>query len=294
MPPASSRTTASRSWSPGPELQPLVDAAIALARRVPSGRIALARLEEVFGTENTHEPIDATTVGRVAKRFDRFNAEPIAVRAAAQTHRAAVDGTPVAVRIRRPGLDRMVRSDLVLLDALALPLATALPEVDAGALLRSVREQVLDDLDFEHEASMHRRVTRVLRDVDGLVVPAVHADRCAEDLFVADLLPAGERRPTDLARVLVDAHRTAARGGLLLLDPRPGHVLALPDGRLGLLGVGQARPVDAERAAAAFDGEITLDAAVRILRKRPDDVWIARSVGQLAVTIEASSAAAPR
>jgi ubiquinone biosynthesis protein len=230
----------------------------------------------------------------VAKRFDELDPEPIATRAAAQTHRGVADGAPVAIRIRRPGVDRMVRGDLALLDALALPLATALPQVDAGALLRSVREQVLDDLDFEHEASVHRRAARLLRAVDGLVVPAVHADRCTEDVFVTDLLPAGAGSHSDVARVLVDAHRTAAAAGLLLLDPRPGHVLALPDGRLGLLGVGQARPVDAARATAAFDGEITLDAAVRILRTPPDDIWIARSVGQLAATIEASSAGARR
>ena len=293
MPTASSRTTASRSWSPGPELRALIDAALALARRVPSGRIALARLEEVFGRTHVHEPLDATTVGRVARRFDAFDPDPIAVRAAAQTHRATADGRPVAVRIRRPGLDRMVRSDLALIDALALPLATALPDADATALLRAVREQVLDELDFEHEASMHRRVARILRDVDGLVVPAVHTDSCTEDVFVADLLDGADAPGKDAARVLTAAHATAARAGFALLDARPGHVIPLMDGRVGLLGVGVARAVDRERAGEAFGGEITLEAAVQRLRSRPspdpDDLWVARAVGQLAGTLEAAS-----
>jgi hypothetical protein len=293
MPTASSRTTASRSWSPGPELQALLDATLALARRVPSGRIALARLEEVFGRTHVHEPLDATTVGRAARRFDGFDPDPIAVRAAAQTHRGTADGRPVAIRIRRPGLDRMVRSDLALIDALALPLGAALPNADAAALLRAVREQVLDELDFEHEASMHRRVTRILRDVDGLVVPAVHTDLCTEDLFVADLLDGVGVHGKDVSRVLIAAHVTAARAGFALLDARPGHVIPLTDGRIGLLGVGVARAVDRERAGAAFGSEITLEAAVQGLRSRPspepDDLWIARAVGQLAGTLEAAS-----
>ena len=161
MPTASSRTTASRSSWPGPELQALAEAALALARRVPSGRIALARTEEILGKTTVHEPLDATTVQRASRRLDEVDPEPLAVRAAAQTHRGVVDCRPVAIRIRRPGLERMARNDLALLDALALPLSAALPQVDAGVLLRSAREQLLDELDFEHEASMHRRVARI-------------------------------------------------------------------------------------------------------------------------------------
>ena len=141
------------------------------------------------------EPLDARTVERAlkdawgrapAKVLDDFDPEPLAVRAAAQTHRGVADGAPVAIRVRRPGLDRAVRADLALLDALAAPLRTALPKADTRALLRSVREQTLDELDFEHEASTHRRVARVLRDVEGLVVPPVHGELCAEAVFVAE------------------------------------------------------------------------------------------------------------
>src|SRR3954447_4844917 len=267
MPTASSRTTGSPSSSRAPEIPPalraLGEAGWALARRAPWGRIGRAPAAPVFDFidyEPPIEPLDRTVVQRVARRLDELHPEPIAVRAAAQTHRGTADGEPVAVRILRPGLERAVRNDLALLDALAIPLAAALPRADGGALLRSVREQVLDDLDFEHEASMHRRVARVLRDVDGLVVPRVHTDSCTEDVFVADLLDgrtlADGARPKDpvaAARVLVTAHATAARAGLVLLDPRPGHVVFLADGRIGLLGIGQARPVDRERAGRALD-----------------------------------------
>jgi predicted unusual protein kinase regulating ubiquinone biosynthesis (AarF/ABC1/UbiB family) len=206
------------------------------------------------------ERLDEATLQRVAKTFEEFDPEPIAVRAAAQTHRGSADGVPVAIRIRRPGLERSVRNDLALLDTLAPPLGAALPNAQAGALLRSVREQLLDELDFEHEASTHRRVARILRDVDGLVVPAVRTDLCAQDVFVAELLDGQTlqdgARPTDperAARALVAAHVAAARAGLALLDARPGHVVVLPDGRIGLLGIGLARPVDRTRVGLALD-----------------------------------------
>jgi hypothetical protein len=59
--------------------------------------------------------------------------------------------------------------------------------------------------------------------------------------------------PADVARTLVTAHVTAARGGLVLTDPRPGHVVLLDRGGVGLLGAGLARPVDRARVGATLD-----------------------------------------
>ena len=59
--------------------------------------------------------------------------------------------------------------------------------------------------------------------------------------------------PGAVARTLVAAHVTAARAGLVLTDPRPGHVVLMADGQVGLLGAGLARPVDRDRTAAALE-----------------------------------------
>lgn len=299
MPTASSKTTASPSSSRGVDLPPalraLAEAGWSLASRAPSARVGLARAAGIVDPEGLPgairepvmreleaaraaacEPLDARTVqgalkdawGRApAKVLDDFDPDPLAVRAAAQTHRGVVEGAAVAIRVRRPGLDRAVRADLALLDALAAPLRTAVPEADTRALLRSFREQTLDELDFEHEASTHRRVARALRDVEGLALPAVHGELCAEAVFVAGLLDgrtlADGARPKDLgaaAAALVGAHVAAARAGIALLDARPGHVVVLAGGGIGLLGAGLARPIDRGRVGHALDALAALRA----------------------------------
>jgi predicted unusual protein kinase regulating ubiquinone biosynthesis (AarF/ABC1/UbiB family) len=275
-----------------PELPPAVRALLetgwALASKAPSARVGLARAAALVDPDalppairepvvreletaraRACEPLDFRSVeralkdawGRTAgKVLDELDREPLAVRAAAQTHRGVADGVEVAVRVRRPGLDRAVRADLALLDALIAPLRAVLPEADTRALLRAVREQALDELDFEHEASNHRRVARALRDIDGITVPRVHGELCTEAVFVADLLD-GETlqngaRPADpeaTARALVAAHVAAARdAGLVLLDARPGHVVLLAGGGIGLLGAGIARAVDRGRVELAI------------------------------------------
>jgi hypothetical protein len=56
-----------------------------------------------------------------------------------------------------------------------------------------------------------------------------------------------------VARTLITAHVAAARAGYALTDPRPGHVVLLECGGVGLLGAGLARPADRDRVTAALD-----------------------------------------
>jgi predicted unusual protein kinase regulating ubiquinone biosynthesis (AarF/ABC1/UbiB family) len=272
-----------------PALRTLVDTGMTLARQAPSARIAIVRAggvldpealppelrdaverEVAAAREAACQPLSKRDVEGIlrdawgrppGKVLDELDPEPLAVRPAAQVHRGELDGEPVAIKVRRPGVERGVRNDLALLDALAGPLRAAFPNLDAAALLRDAREQALDELDFEHEASQQRRVARAVRAVDGVTVPRPHLELSEADVLVSDLLDgetlASGARPPDAgaaARALVGAFRTVALdAGLAIVDPRATHVLVLGDGSLGLLGAGVARPIDRDRAATALD-----------------------------------------
>jgi predicted unusual protein kinase regulating ubiquinone biosynthesis (AarF/ABC1/UbiB family) len=268
-----------------PALRGLLEAGGALVRRSSSGRVALARMADVVPADALPATLgrlpaelgaahaEATTpwafkdVERVLKSawgqspgkvLEALDPEPLAVTPAAQVHRGERDGKAVAVKVLRPGLAAGVRSDLALLDLLAGPLRQVFGAMDTGAILREVRETALDELDLEHEASNQRQVKRLLRGIDGLVIPAPDMDLSGETVLVTELLDGQTLdavRPADpaaLARLLVTAHVTAARGGIALTDLRPGHVLVLADGRVGLLGTGVSRPADRDRVAFAL------------------------------------------
>ena len=280
---------ASRTDLP-PAVAALAETGLALLRRAPSARVAIARLggvvdpaslspqgravleEEIAAArEATTTPIAGKEIERTLREawdrppkkvLDELDLdEPLAVTPAAQIHRAEVEGEAVAVKVRRPGLERAVRNDLALLDVLGAPLRAAFPRLDAGAILRDLREQALDELDFEHEASNARRAARIVRDVDGVVAAKPRLDLCTPEVLVTDLV-GGETmergaRPADpvaAAHALVAVHRAAALdAGLALVDPRPSHVVIRKDGTLGLLGLGVARAVDRDRAKLALD-----------------------------------------
>ena len=264
-------------------LRALLDAAAALIRKSSSGRVALARAADVVVPEAlpgvlrdrlpaalrdaydaTTEPLDAKKVQKAVKKLvDDLDAAPLAVRPVAQVHAATVDGAPVVVKVRRPGLAATIRGDLALIDAIAGPLGGAFPALDVGAMLREAREAAQDELDLEHEGASQRQAGRALRGI--VTVPAVHSELTTEDVLVSDridgptLADAQPDDPATLVRALVRAHVTAWRqAGLILTDVRPGHVVLLRDGGVGLLGAGVSRPGDRERADAFLDAFVTL------------------------------------
>ncbi|HET6505453.1 MAG TPA: AarF/UbiB family protein [Baekduia sp.] len=301
-----------------PALRTLVEAGGTLVRRSSSGRFALgrtaalveedalpgalrawpARLERAraeVATPIAFKDVEKALKGAwgrpPGKVLDALEREPVAVTPGAQVHRGerGGDGAAVAVKVLRPGLASAVRHDLALLDVLAAPLGAVFGAMDAGTILREIRESVLDELDLEHEASTQRSVRRTLRGVPELVVPTPDLELSSASVLVSEWLDGptlADARPGDpaaVARTLVAAHVAAARAGYVLTDPRPGHVVLLDRGGVGLLGAGVARPADRDRVAAALD-------ALVAFRSEDQDAFAAIVADRLALLPSASDA----
>lgn len=262
-----------------PALRALIDVGGALFGRSATGRVLLGRIAGAAAPaalpwieprlqqarEEASAPLSARAVERALREtwrrppgrvLDALDLDaPVACTPLGQVHRAERDGRPVAVKVRRPGLEGTVRADLALLDGLRPPLAALLPGVDPGALLAQIRERALDELDLEHEGAMQRAARRALR-TPGVEIPAVHSELSGPAVLVSEWLDGptlAAQRPGDRAAVadaLVQAHAQVTRAGLVMCDPRPNHVVLRPDGgAIGLLGTGAAVGIDRDRGA---------------------------------------------
>lgn len=242
------------------------------------GRVGAAIERALVAT--TAEPLKPAEVERQlraawgeppARTLDDIDLDaPVAVRPHAQTHRAVLDGEPVAVKLVRPRVVATTRADLALIDALARPLAAAFPALDAGPILGEVRERTMDELDLEHEGEVHRRVARGLRRVDCVEVARVDDELTTHDVHVSAWLDGPTladpgARPEDpgavarsLVRVFVGAPRAI---GIALANPRANDVVLTAGAGIGLIGPGAARAVDRAR----IDGWI---AALEALQAR--------------------------
>jgi predicted unusual protein kinase regulating ubiquinone biosynthesis (AarF/ABC1/UbiB family) len=273
----------------------LIQVGLRLALAATSGRVLLARIAAAIESEwiprpwgdaiaieletaraVASEPIDMHRIERAlrdawgrraADELDELDREPVAVTPKSQVHRGVLDGAAVAVKVLRPGLEASVRQDLALLDGLRRPLGAAFPGLDAGSVLKEVRERALEELDLENEAWVQRRFHRALRNHPFLTVPAPVTRLSHHTVLVSewvDGVPIQRAADSDTAaaRLLVFV-LGSARAGMIYAGADPDDVLVLGDGQLAILGFGATRSVEPHRVdavAAALQGFANDDA----------------------------------
>ncbi|MBV9194817.1 MAG: hypothetical protein JO168_11790 [Solirubrobacterales bacterium] len=266
-------------------LDALLAVGLGLARSARTGRVALARAAAAIdpdwlpgrsgrrlaaelraASERPLEPLPPRRIERILRdawgtspteELDELDGDPVALTPGSQVHVGRRGGHPVAIKVLRPGLAAALRQDLALLEALAAPLATAFPGLDAGAVLREVRERTLAELDLESEAEAQRRFHRALRGHPFLVVAPPVMALCRSDVLVSEWVDGAPlwhaRDPDQAAARLVRFALGAPATGMIHADLNPDDVLVLADGRLAILDFGATREVDRARVALAAE-----------------------------------------
>lgn len=183
--------------------------------------------------------------------------EHTAVHAAsiAQVHRAWLkDGTPVAVKIRYPDLEKNIKSDLEGMKRM-LKLAMVLPNKNNYDKVASeIETLLLQELDFERERHFYEFYRESLKNSDHFYVPKVFAEGCTSGVLTTEWM-SGEsiekwlENTSDSAQGQIQRNKIGEAVAELLFteifslgyvqtDPNPGNFLVLPDGKLGLLDFG--------------------------------------------------------
>lgn len=217
--------------------------------------------------------------------FSAFESEPLGSASIAQAHSARLhDGSPVVVKVRRPGILDVVARDLAIARWLA---RTADRRTDWGrafdvqGLVEEFAESLESELDFRLEARNLAEVVSAVEDQPLIHVPRVYPELTSSGLLVMERLdgiPLSQLE-SDLGehgRRLADALTESQIGAMLAGDrfhgdPHPGNLLILEDGRLGLIDLGISGRLDAlERAAV-------LQILVALRREQPALLYEAMS-----------------
>jgi ubiquinone biosynthesis protein len=240
--------------------------------------------------------------------FGNLEREPYAAASIAQIHRAKLaSGTPVILKIRRPGIEAKIDADLRILDHLAHLVEREIPEVrryQPVQVIGQLRASLERELDLAVEARNTERFARNFADDLDILVPRVYWEWTSSAMNVQEHIEG--IRGNDLAAIDnagLDRKALAARGadavlkmilvdGFFHADPHPGNVIYLPGNRIALIDfgmVGRLSPVrrrqvvDLLAGLARHDEETMLEV---LLEWRGDDVVdearLATDLGELA------------
>ncbi|MEX2246911.1 MAG: AarF/ABC1/UbiB kinase family protein [Dehalococcoidia bacterium] len=197
-------------------------------------------VEQVFAGEFGESP---------QRLFRSFEKEPFAAASIGQVHRARLrDGTAVAVKVQYPGVREAIEHDLANAGMLVRFAGAFSPGLDAGAIVRELKDGISGELDYVREAASQQRFHDRFEGHAFIRVPRVYHELTTSRVLVQEYI---EGRPFAAALELPQAERdrigeiifryafgSIYRHRLFNGDPHPGNYLLLNDGGVAFVDYG--------------------------------------------------------
>ena len=204
--------------------------------------------------ELLHPSLVEALKGNPNEIFAEFDPVPLAAASIAQVYRATLkDGTRVVVKMRRPGIENVIRADLRILEHAAKLLESEMPDsrrYDPVQIVSQFRRSLNRELDLAKEARNIDQFARHFADDPLVKIPRVYWEFTNDRVNVQEeIVGKAGVSPDKLRASGLDPKLLAARGadtvlrmvlehGYFHADPHPGNVLFLPDNRIGMIDFG--------------------------------------------------------
>ncbi len=223
--------------------------------------------------------------------FSSFEQKPIASASMAQVYKAKIGNKIVAIKVQRPGIKDMIKTDIELMYKIADLIEVHIPELrkcHLPGLVHEFERWTIKELNFRIEAHYNERIAANNKNNLQLKIPEIYPEYSTERVMVMEFLDGIPLHDIQQLRKRGINIRTVVKNGfdvflkqvfidgLFHADPHPGNILVLKGGKIGLVDFGivgqfdkklKQQTLDLFRAIMGSDYE---SAALVLMRMSPN------------------------
>ena len=208
--------------------------------------------------EDAREVLEAE-LGPVDQAFDEFDTEAISGASLGQVYYATTENGEVAVKVRRPGIEALVESDLRVI-RWSLPVLTYFVGEARSFSLQTLADEfdktIREEMDYGREAEMLEEISANFTDQPEIRMPEVDETRSTSRVLTMEYVPGTKITDldelddrhldrTELAETLQEAYlQMIIEDGVFHADPHPGNLAVQDDGTLVFYDFGMSGYVD--------------------------------------------------
>ena len=206
-------------------------------------------------------PIIEKELGPIKEKFDDINPDSISGASLGQVYRGSISGQQIVVKVKRPGIEKIVENDLKVLKKI-LPLALRFVDPNlrysAKAMLSQFIETIHEEMDYTNESKNLKKIKQDMKNVNKVVVPLVYDDFSSKNVLTMEYLPgikvtnvqALEEKGIDREQLVIDVHKVfftmLLKHTIFHADPHPGNISVTDDGKLILYDYGMVGRINNE------------------------------------------------
>jgi len=190
----------------------------------------------------------------LAELFSQFSYTPKASASLSQVYEATLQtGEKVIVKVQRPDIEKIINSDMAILQELARLAEKHLPEFrvfDPVGLVKEFKRVITREIDFKQEASNIERFSAHFKDDNTVQVPRFYPELSSRRVLTMEKVTGIKITDTmALTEAGLDKKQLTSKWALITLkqvfidgffhaDPHPGNVFVQPGNRIAFLDFG--------------------------------------------------------
>ncbi len=207
------------------------------------------------------KPTIEKEIGPIDQKFDKIETKELSGASLGIVYRGKVNGAQVVVKVKRPGIEKMVDDELQVLKKI-LPIGMRFVDPNlrfsVDAMLAQFIETIHEEMDYLKESQNLKTISKNTREYKNVIVPKVYDDYTSKNVITMEYVPgikitdieALDKMGLDRQKLVIDVHKVfftmLLRHAMFHADPHPGNISVGKDGKIILYDYGMVGRIDNE------------------------------------------------